>query len=54
MKPSPWTPPSALRPGLCAALGPLNPIKKPTATTPADPVLLFIAAWLAAEALATR
>jgi len=29
-------------------------MKAPTLAAPADPVLLFIAAWLAAEALATR
>jgi hypothetical protein len=48
------TPPSCpLWPGLCAGLGPLDPMKTPTPAVPADPVMLFIAAgWLAVEALA--
>ena len=49
-----WSPLSAPWPGLCAALGPLDPMKPPPPpAAPADPVLLFIAAaWLVAEALA--
>jgi len=44
--PAPW-------PGLCAAMGPLDPMKPNPPAAPADPVLLFVAAaWLAAEALA--
>ena len=39
--PAPW-------PGLCAAMGPLDPMKPNPFAAPADPVLLFVAvAWLA-------
>ena len=44
----------ALWPGLCAATGPLDPMKPTPLAAPADPVLLFVAVAcrLAAEALA--